>query len=154
MVMRRSYQITGAVLLLFAVFVAVESLNLRYYTSLGPGPGFFPFWLAIVLGGLAVGMLLQATLGRPERAPADFFASRRGYLRMGAVVLALVVTTALLERLGFCLTMFTVYLFLLYALGRQNLILTALVSLGGSFGVYYLFVRWLQVPLPSGLFGL
>jgi hypothetical protein len=154
MTMRRAYQITGTVLLLLAAFVADESLKLRYYTPLGPGPGFFPFWLAVILGALAVGMLLQATLGHAEPMPADFFASRTGYLKMGAVVLALVGTTALLEPLGFCLTMLAVYLFLLYTLGRQNLILTALVSLGGSFGVYYLFVRWLQVPLPTGLFGL
>ena len=154
MTMRRAYQITGTVLLLLAAFVAVESLKLRYYTSLGPGPGFFPFWLAVILGALAVGMLLQATLGHAEPMPADFFARRTGYLKMGAVVLALVGTTVLLEPLGFCLTMLAVYLFLLYTLGRQNLILTALVSLGGSFGVYYLFVRWLQVALPTGLFGL
>jgi len=154
MTMRRPYQITGVLLLAFAVFVAVESLDLRYYTTLGPGPGFFPFWLALILGGLAIGMLIQGSFGAAEPAPADFFASRTGYLRMGAVALALVAITALLERLGFCLTMLGMYLFLLYALGRQNLILTALVSLGGSFGVYYVFVHWLQVPLPAGLFGL
>ena len=154
MTMRRAYQITGAVLLLLAAFVAVESLKLRYYTSMGPGPGFFPFWLAVILGALAVTMLVQTTLGQAEPMPADFFASRTGYLKMGAVVLALAGTTALIEPLGFCLTMLAVYLFLLCTLGRQHPIVTAVVSLGGSFGVYYLFVRWLQVPLPRGLFGL
>jgi putative tricarboxylic transport membrane protein len=154
MTMRRSYQITGAALLLLAVFVAVESLKLRYYTPLGPGPGFFPFWLAVLLGALAIGMVLQATLGEPEPMPEDFFADRIGYLKMGAVVLALVVVTLALEPLGFCLTMFAVYAFLLLTLGRQRFLVTLLVALGGSFGVYYVFVRWLQVPLPQGLFGL
>jgi len=152
--MRRPHQVTGVVFLLLAAFVAVESLKLRYYTSMGPGPGFFPFWLAMLLGALAVVMLLQATLGRPEPAPPDFFASRMGYLRMGAVVLALVGTTALLQPLGFRLTMLAVYVFLLCALGRRGLIITALVALAGSFGVYHMFVRWLKVPLPTGLFGL
>jgi putative tricarboxylic transport membrane protein len=154
MTMRRTYQITGMILLLLAAYIAVESLQIRYYTSLGPGPGFFPFWLAVILGALAVCMLAQATFGHAEPMPADFFSSRKGYLKMGAVVLALVGTTALLEPLGFCLTMLAMYLFLLYTLGRQSLIVTALVSLFGSFGVYYLFVRLLQVPLPTGLFGL
>lgn len=152
--MRRSYQITGAVLLLLAAFVAVESLKLRYYTSLGPGPGFFSFWLALLLGGLAVGVLLQATVGQAEPMPSNFFASRTGYLRMGAVVLALVATTAVLEPLGFRLTMLAVYLFLLCALGRRGLIVTVLVAVAGSFGVYHLFVRWLNVPLPIGVFGI
>jgi len=153
MTMRRPYQITGIVLLLLAGFVAVESLRLRYYTSLGPGPGFFPFWLAVILGGLAVVMLLQAGLGRPDPMPADFSASRGGYLRMGAVVAAMVATTLVLEPLGFCLTMLAVYLFLLLTLGRQRALVVALVALGGSFGVYHLFVRWLHVPLPRGLLG-
>jgi putative tricarboxylic transport membrane protein len=152
--MRTPYQIAGGVLLALAGFVAFESLKLRYYTPLGPGPGFFPFWLALVLAGLAIGILLQATLGRAEAMPEDFFASRTGYWKMGAVILALVATTVFLERLGFCLTMLAVYLFLLRALGRQGLIVTALVALAGSFGVHYLFVHWLQVPLPTGILGL
>ena len=58
--MRRFYQITGAALLLLAVFVALESLKLKYYTNQGPGPGFFPFWLSLLLGALAIIILLQA----------------------------------------------------------------------------------------------
>ena len=150
--MRRPYQIAGGVLLALAGFIAFESLKLRYYTPLGPGPGFFPFWLSIVLAGLASCLILQATLAHPQAMSKDFFASRTGYLKMGAVVLALVATTAFLERLGFRLTMLAMYLFLLCTLGRQNLIVTVVVALAGSFGVYYLFVRWLAVPLPAGLF--
>jgi putative tricarboxylic transport membrane protein len=153
MTMRRSYQITGTVLLLFAAFMAFQSLKLRYYTPLGPGPGFFPVWLSALLGALAIAILLQATFGRAEPMPSDFFASPTGYMRMGAVVVALVGTTALLEPLGFCLTMLAMYLFLLYAFGQRGLITNALTALAGSFGVYYLFVRWLHVPLPIGVLG-
>ena len=154
MTMRWPYLITGTVFLLLAAFVAVESLKLRYYTALGPGPGFFPFWLSLILAGLSIIMLVQAGLGKVEAMPSDFFANVPGYLKMGAVALGLVVTTALLERVGYCLTMLAVYFFLLWALGRQSWIVMALVALFGSFGVYYIFVRWLQVPLPMGWFAL
>jgi putative tricarboxylic transport membrane protein len=153
MTMRRSYLITGAVFLLLAAFVAVEALKLRYYTPLGPGPGFFSFWLALILGGLALIMILQATFGPPEPMPEDFFSNRIGYLRIGAVVLALVFAIALLEPLGFSLTMFAVTAFLLYTLGRQGIVLTVLVSLACSFGTYYVFDHWLMVPLPRGVLG-
>jgi putative tricarboxylic transport membrane protein len=153
MTMRISYMITGAVLLLLAAFVAVEALKLRYYTPLGPGPGFFSFWLAIILGGLALIVILQATFGAPEPMPEDFFSNRIGYVRIGAVVLALVFAIWLLEPLGFSLTMFAVCAFLLYALGRQGIVLTLLVSLASSFGTYYVFDHWLMVPLPRGVFG-
>lgn len=151
--LQRSYQIAGAALMCLAVFVAFESLKLKYYTNQGPGPGFFPFWLSLLLGALAIVILLQASR-RPEPMPLDFFASRTGYLRMAAVVSALVGTTVLLDPLGFRLTMLAMYLFLLYAFGQRRPIVMTLASLAGSFGVYHLFVRWLKVPLPIGILGI
>ena len=151
--MRRTYQVTGTILICFAVYVGHESLALRYYTSLGPGPGFFAFWLALILGVLAVAMVAQATFGLPEPVPPDLLADRRGYLRMGAIALSLLATALLLERIGFRLTMFAVYLFLLRALGNQRWVTDLLIAAVGSFGVYFVFVRWLNVPLPTGVFG-
>jgi putative tricarboxylic transport membrane protein len=147
------YRITGTLSLLFAAFIAYEALQLRYYTPLGPGPGFFSFWLALILGGLAILMLLQTFLRPAEPMAEDLFPDRLGYLRIGAVVLALVVTIYLLEPVGFCLTMFAVCAFLLIALGRQGIIITLLVSLACSFGTFYVFDHWLKVPLPRGVFG-
>ena len=149
---KRPYQITSLVLLGVSLLVAWQSLKLRYYTPLGPGPGFFPLWLSILLAFLAAMMFRQATFGRPEAMPDDFFAERRGYLHIGAVLAALVGVIVLLERLGFCLVMLAFYVFLLTFLGRQHPAVTAVIALVGSLGVYYVFVHWLAVPLPSGLF--
>jgi putative tricarboxylic transport membrane protein len=151
--MNRAYQITGVVFLLLAAFIARESLELKFYTNNGPGPGFFPFWLSMALGLLAVLMILKATFREPEPMQEGFFASRAGYLRAGAIVVALAVTTALLDVVGFPLTMLGAILFLLFALGRPSLIATLLVAAAGSFGCFYLFDRWLKVPLPTGFFG-
>lgn len=151
--MKRPYQITGVVLMLVAAFLVRESLRLRYYTPLGPGPGFFPLWLSILLAILAVAMFWQATFGKPEAMPADFYSDRKGYLRIGAVLGALVGVIVLIGPLGFRLVTLGFYLFLLIALGRQHLLLTVIIALAGSFGVYYVFVHWLATPLPIGLFG-
>lgn len=153
MSMRRTYQITGALLLLFSIFVGYKAMQLRYYTSMGPGPGFFSFWLAIILGVLAIIMLLGATFGRTEPMPKDFFCGRIGYLRIGAINLALVFTILVLEWLGYPITMFAVCAFLISILGRRGITLTLVLSLVSSLGVYYLFDRLLRVPLPKGLFG-
>jgi putative tricarboxylic transport membrane protein len=153
MSMKWPYRITGTLFLLLAIFIGVESLKLRYYTPLGPGPGFFSFWLSLVFGGLSLAMILQTMIGQPEPMPEDFFSDRIGYLRMGAVVLALVFTVYMFEPLGFCLTMFIACAFLLYALGRVGIIITLLVSLASSFGTFYAFDHWLKVPLPRGILG-
>lgn len=153
--MRREYLWASVGLLLGAGLTCVEALRLRYYTPLGPGPGFFPFWLALALGACALGLLLQA-IRMPKSAlvPSDgLWPDRRGAAKIGAVVASLVVTIFLLEPLGFRLTMLGVYVFLLLALGRRDYWLIAVVALAGSFGVYHLFVDLLQVPLPPGAFG-
>jgi putative tricarboxylic transport membrane protein len=150
---KRLYQITSVVAMLLAMLVAWESLRLRYYTPLGPGPGFFPLWLSILLAILAAAMFCQVTFGRPEPMPADFYADRSGYLQIGAVVAAVVGVILLMEPLGFCLVMLGFYLFLLTILGRQHWLLTGIIALAGSFGVYLVFVKWLATPLPVGLFG-
>ena len=89
-----------------------------------------------------------------EPRPEGFFASRAGYARMAAVVVALAACAGLLTWLGYRLTMLSVFLFLLLTLGRQRLYVTVLVSIAASFGVYHVLVHWLAVPLPIGVLGL
>jgi putative tricarboxylic transport membrane protein len=149
--MRRPYQITSIVLLGMAAFLAREALKLRYYSPLGPGPGFFPVWLAVLLVVLAAAMLWQATFRTPEAMPDDFFPDRSGYLRIAAVLGALVWVIVLMDSLGFCLVMLAFHAFLLVVLGRQHPVVTGIIALAGSFGVYYVFVHWLGVPLPMGV---
>ena len=152
--MKRPYQVTSVVVMCMAALLANESLELRYYTPLGPGPGFFPLWMSILLAILAVAMFWQATFGKSDAMPDDLLADRQGYLRIGAVLAALVGVIVLMEPIGFCLVMMGFYLFLLIVLGRQHPVVTGIVAVAGSLGVYYVFVHWLAVPLPVGLFGI
>jgi putative tricarboxylic transport membrane protein len=150
--MKRPYQITSIVLLAMSAFLAAETLKLRYYTRLGPGPGFFPVWLAVLLAILAAAMFWQATFRKSEAMPAGFFADRAGYLRIAAVLGALVWVIVLMDALGFCLVMLVFYVFLLQVLGRPHPLVTGIIALAGSLGVYYVFVHWLAVSLPIGIF--
>lgn len=152
--MRRTYQITAVGFILFAAFIAREAVELKFYTSLGPGPGFFPLWLSGILAFLAAIMFYQATWRRPESMPQDFFPSRLAYFRMGAILAALISVVILMDPMGFRLTMLAFLLFLLFALGRVNIFVTILAALGGSFGAYQVFVEMLKVPLPIGMFGI
>lgn len=153
--MSRVYQIASLVFLLGAAFVGIYSwMDLQFYTRLGPGPGFFPFWLSVIFGILSVVMFCQATFRRPEPMPEDFYPSGTGYLRIGAIILTLVGTALLLEPLGFRLTMLLFYLFLLFVLGKQNVVVTMLVALTGSIGIFYVFVKLLKIPLPVGMLGI
>lgn len=153
MTQQRMYQITGLALLALAAAVIFGALQLRYYTSLGPGPGFFSFWIGVVLAGLSVLMIVQTFFEPAEAVAEDFFPQRDGWGRMGAIVLSLLVATLAMEPLGFSLTMFAVYLFLLSSIGGYGFVICIAASAVASFGIDFIFVRWLSVPLPAGVFG-
>lgn len=146
--MRRVYQAASLVFLAVALYVVWEARTMEYLSALGPGPGFFPLWLGIVLAGLSLTWFAQVSLQPEGPRQKDFVPDRAGVLRIISILGALAVLSALLETLGFQLTMLAFLLFLLVALGRRNPLLTIVLSLVGSFGIYYLFKTWLDVPLP------
>jgi putative tricarboxylic transport membrane protein len=143
--MKRGWQAAVAVLLLVFAFFAFESLQLSLRDALGPGPGFFPFWLSVVGGLLAVVLLMQVARGRVE-----FESQTLNFeLRPVALVLGgLIVATALLEAVGFRIAMLALLVYLLLALGVRNWIAIALFALAGSFGVFHVFTGLLKVQLP------
>jgi putative tricarboxylic transport membrane protein len=151
---KRAHQVTAVVCLVFAALVMRRSLAMRLHTPLGPGPGYFPFWLAVIFGGLAVVMLVQATVGRSAAGPADLVATSAGYRRIGAILGALVGAVVLMNPLGFRLTSLAFYLFLLTTLRRPSWMVTLLVAVAGSFGVYHVFANFLRITLPVGLLGI
>src|ERR687891_391765 len=57
--MKRGWQAAVAVLLAVFAFFAYESLRLSLRDALGPGPGFFPFWLSVAGAALGVFLLFQ-----------------------------------------------------------------------------------------------
>ena len=151
--MRRVHLLSGAAFLLLAAFLGYHTLGLTYYTRLGPGPGFFPRWLCALLAVLALAILARATRSEPDEITAEFFPDRQGSTRIVVVVAALIAVALSMNMLGFQLAMFAFYLVLLPALGRWGWVETPVLAALGSFATYYLFVRWLSLPLPIGVFG-
>jgi putative tricarboxylic transport membrane protein len=146
--MQRIYQTAALCFIALSAFVVRESLNLEYYTTLGPGPGFFPLCLGVAMGGLSIVWLVRVS-GRSERQKdVTLLPQRAGMVRILSILAALVVTAGLMNLLGFQLMMFLFLVFLLMVLGRQALWMTLVVALLGSVGLFHLFGGYLDVPLP------
>jgi putative tricarboxylic transport membrane protein len=133
----------------------ITSLGYSLTDALGPGPGFFPFWLSLIGIALTGAMLVQLARGRIfADATAGILPDRQAAIQAGAVLVALTVAAALLEPLGFRLTMLPFIAGLLLVLGARSLIAIALTAVAGSFGVFHVFYHWLKVPLPIGALGI
>ncbi len=151
--MQRIHQAAALCFLAFSAFVAWESWGWEYYTKLGPGAGFFPLWLAGLLGVLALVWLVQVSGRAGQPAESAFLPPRGGLVRILTILAALLAVTGSMELLGFQLTMFLFLGFLLLVLGRQTLWLTLVIALLGSVGVYRLFGGYLDVQLPPASVG-
>jgi putative tricarboxylic transport membrane protein len=150
---KKTSLVVGVLFLAFSLVVVAASLSMEYYSSLGPGPGFFPFWLGALLTLLSLVWIAQVYT---DRGGADdtarFFADSGGVRRVAAIIGALLLMVVCMETVGFQLSMFVFLLFLLFVLGRVQPWLTALVAAVGSFGLNYLFTTWLDVKLPLSSF--
>jgi len=141
----RGWQAAAGFLLVLFCFFAFESLRLSLSDALGPGPGFFPFWLSVAGIGLCVFLFIQLARGRTE---LDAEPLKFELPPVAMVMGGLVVATALLQWLGFRVAALLLLVYLLVVLGARNWVAIALVALAGSFGVYHVFSELLKVPLP------
>lgn len=151
--MKRGWQIAAVVLLAtFACFV-FESYRLSLRDALGPGPGFFPFWLGLFAAALALVLLVQLNRGRIDLGEEALTFDRAGVRSVVQVLAGLIVATALLDVIGFRFSMLLLIAYLLAILGVRSWIAIAVNAGVGSFGVYHVFFDLLKVPLPTGIFG-
>jgi putative tricarboxylic transport membrane protein len=130
------------------IYVLVNSLGLGLWTSLGPGPGLFPFAMGGVLVAMALVWLVQE-LRRPSETAEGV---DRGLVV--AVVVSLAILASVMDLLGFQLSTF---LFLMYHLklrGRRTWVTSLIIALAGSVGAFYAFNYGLNVALPVSAFPL
>jgi putative tricarboxylic transport membrane protein len=154
--MKRAWQIMCLAFVAAAVVTLISSFGYAYKDRLGPGPGFFPVWLSLITGGLSLALFFQVTWGRtPPFEPASPLPQDRpGAVRILIILAALAASVALMDFLGFRITLLLFLFFLPLALGIRSWVLILIFSLLGSFGVFHVFYYWLKVPLPMGVWGL
>jgi len=145
---RTADRITAALLLAFSAAFAAGAL--KYYTwwgDSGPGSAFLPFWLSLVMGALALGLLLRAPVAGSEWLPG-----RAGAQRVLAVLGVTVAFVVLMQVIGMIVGIALFLAVLMRYLERQPWWLTVAVSLAAAGVNWLVFEHWLRVPLPQGVF--
>jgi putative tricarboxylic transport membrane protein len=151
--MRRGWVLAAAALFVASVVWAWQSLQLSLFDRLGPGPGFFPFWLSLIGAVLSAVVLVQTRAGATEAEGEPILPRGVAAVRVIAILVALAIVASLMTLLGFRVAMALFAGGLLWALGERRWWAIGLFGLAGSFGLFYIFNDKLDVVLPTGVLG-
>ncbi|MBI3015300.1 MAG: tripartite tricarboxylate transporter TctB family protein [Candidatus Tectomicrobia bacterium] len=138
----------GLFLVLFSLYVCLESLKLGLGTYHRPGSGFFSFYGALVLGLLALALTVLSWRRETEKGGAW-----GSWDKILLVILALFGFTLLLEWLGFLPTTFLFIGVLLRIIERRSWIFSLSAALLITAASYVVFDLWLKAQLPAGILG-
>lgn len=154
--MKRDEAIVGVIIFLFGLVTTVLSLTMPIGTFRTAGTGMFPLLLGILLMILS-GIFVLKTFFRGKENQVKKEASiessdspRQLILFLGTMVLV----TLFFNKLGYPLSALLLMLALLRVLGVKRWTLTLPLSFMTAVVCYFLFVHWLQIPLPKGWIGI
>jgi len=161
MSMKRVNQLFGCILLTFFIFMAYTArTTLAYWAEgsfTGPGAGFFPFWVSMILVGLTVYWLIQVTIRPGEDMPKDFIPSRHEGILVLLVFADLILFVVIMDYLGFPVAMFIFLMIMVATLGARRLrdmIYSAIFSAAITAFFLIVFGRWLEVAFPKSEVGI
>ncbi|HYE94331.1 MAG TPA: tripartite tricarboxylate transporter TctB family protein [Terriglobales bacterium] len=149
--MRRADQVSGALLLAFALAFAAGARQYPYTTPNGPGSGFLPLWLGAVMAVLGGMLFVRASRAR-EAGPA-WLPGGRALARLVVVIAATAVFIWVLPVLGMTVTTAIFLVGLLRFLEGHTWVTTLGVAVATAAANWLVFIRWLNVPFPPGVLG-
>jgi putative tricarboxylic transport membrane protein len=143
--------LAGIVVLLFGSAVTYSASQLPYRGEYGPGPGFLPLWIGMVLIGCAIVTIVKAV--------RQYGQEKEGFVQtktrwVGFVFVTLIVTFLLVPVLGLSLSLALFTGFTMRAAGRHSWILCIVTAVVTAAAVRVIFGVMLDIPLPKGVVGL
>jgi putative tricarboxylic transport membrane protein len=152
--MKKADMITAVVLLTLAGYVIQDAWRMPPSATFGPGAGFLPFWLGILLAVLAT--ILFVTNWKRETTEKDsdaVFPGKKALFAITLVMAGLAVYIQLIEVLGFLVDTFLFVLFLVKVVERETWRLTLTVAISTTAVLFVTFQILLKITLPSNMFG-
>jgi putative tricarboxylic transport membrane protein len=136
--------IIASILFLVGLSTSVAARSMPPGDFSVPGPGFVPMAIGVLLCFVSLAMGISAT-----RYRADTIITV-GHRNIWAIFVLIVLTGILLERLGFIATITAFVSILFILLSRLRLLACISWALVFATVAYFLFDRFLGVPLPAG----
>ena len=144
-------RIAGGIFIVLGIVSFIEGLRLRPLRARGmPGDDAFPTLLGLVM--VSLGSLLAFKASRQERSVS--WPERQQAVSMLASGAILVGYWLILSYLGFPISTFMAAAGLFYYIGHYRWHMCLLLSAIVTAAFHALFVTWLTMPFPEGVFGI
>ncbi len=119
------------------------------WTSDGPGSGYFPFIIGVLLCISGVGILFQALVGKTKNT--DIFVDSDQLKRVLQVLIPALFYVAAVQLVGlYVASVVYIALFMIF-LGKYSWIKSVVVSLAVIVLFFFMFEVWFKVPLFKGV---
>jgi Tripartite tricarboxylate transporter TctB family len=120
------------------------------WTSDGPGAGYFPFYIGVILCIAGAGILVQGLMGKNKNH--EIFVDRVQLRRVLSVLLPALVYVAVVQFIGLYVASFLYIGLFMIVLGNYSPVKSVIVALCVIALFFMMFEVWFKVPLFKGLF--
>lgn len=125
------------------------SLGSRW-TSDGPGSGYFPFYIGLILCIAGAGIMVQALLGKKRNT--EIFVDREQLKRVLSVLLPALVYVLAVQLVGLYVASAVYIAVFMIVLGKYSPVKSVITGLAVNVLFFLMFEVWFKVPLFKGSF--
>jgi hypothetical protein len=141
--------VVAAILLVVGVVVVIEARRLGAgWTSDGPGAGYFPFYIGLIVCISSIGIMVQAQFGKSRDTGA--FIDRLQFRRVMSVLGPAAVYVFATVFLGLYVASAIYIALFMIVLGKYSPLKSVLVALMVNALFFMMFEVWFKVPLYKG----
>lgn len=151
--MKKADLITGILLLILSGYVINEALGMTPSRTFGPGSGFLPLWLGVILAVLSLILVVGAALRPKDAQDRSPFPGKEGIIAVVKCLGGLALFTILMETAGFITNTFLFVAYLMKVVEHERWTMTVLIAFLMTAGLYIVFHVLLGITLPRNVFG-
>ncbi|GAA4359332.1 tripartite tricarboxylate transporter TctB family protein [Variovorax defluvii] len=141
--------VAAAILLVIGLTVVFESRKLGAgWTTDGPGAGYFPFYIGVIIVISGAGILYQALLGKNRKTEA--FVDAVQFRRVLSVLLPATGYVLAITFLGLYVASAIYIALFMVVLGKYSCMKSVLIGVAVNALFFCMFEVWFKVPLYKG----
>jgi hypothetical protein len=141
--------VVAAILLVFGVVVAYGSYQLGSgWTTDGPGAGYFPFYVGLLICVAGIGVFAQALFAKNKGE--EPFVDREQLHRVLSVFIPAVVYVGAVQIFGLYVASAVYIALFMVILGKYTWLKSSIISLAVIVLFFLMFEVWFKVPLFKG----